>query len=138
MFILCQHQIDRSNLPIIKSTLDKFVKNTEKLYGPDTIRINIHQLLHLIDRDVESWGLLWTHNAFIYESMNGFFIKLIHGTKILPKAAIYALSCIQNFGLNNVNIKFKDNKVTEFYQKLQKETKRYLSNDDTKLKIEIV
>lgn len=58
MFILCQHQTEKVNLSVIKNTLNEFVIQTQQLYGKQTIRINIHQLLHIIDQDVEAWGLL--------------------------------------------------------------------------------
>ena len=95
MILLTQHQIHQDLLPLIENNLTKFVKETEELYGSIHIRINLHQQLHLIEKDIKLWGLLWTHNSFIYESMNGILVRFIHGTKAIPRAAMYALSCMQ-------------------------------------------
>jgi hypothetical protein len=123
MILLSQYKLAKSVLPSIKSSLEKFVSQMEILYGDKALKINIHQLLHLID-DINAWGLLWTHNSFIYESMNGFFIKMIHGTKSLPKAAIYALNCIQKSNIKEMNIQFKETEVMAFYNRLQQITTR--------------
>ena len=70
------------------------------------------------------WGPLWTHYSFIYESMNGVFISLIHGTQKVPKSAIYTLSYMQYNSLKSIHIEFKNPNVAALYNKLQENNKR--------------
>jgi hypothetical protein len=125
MLLLSYYELDRSFLPLIQSSLQEFVEETSNLYRDSFIRINIHQLLHLID-DIESWGLLWTHNSFIYESMNGILMKFIHGTQSVPKAAIHALNCLQQMKFKEFNISFREKEASILFQKFQKESFKYI------------
>ena len=120
MKMLSSYSIEKECLSSIRELLVEFVKETQKLYEEETIRINIHQLLHLIDRDVNNWGLLWTHNAFSYESMNGLFIKFIHGTQLVPKSAVHAFSCMQQLPLKESKMEFLNQESKELYNKLQR------------------
>jgi hypothetical protein len=95
------------------------VQETQELYGEKNIKINIHQLLHIIDRDVENWGLLWTHNAFVYESMNGFFTRFVHGTQLIPKSAIDSFSSMQQLPLLEKDIEFSSEQVEATFIKLR-------------------
>jgi hypothetical protein len=124
MVMLCQYNMAKTNLDTIHGALVQFVAETENLYGFNHIRINIHQLLHLIHEDVIYWGLLWTHNAFIYESMNGYFIKLIHGTQLVPKSAVHAINIMQQMSSREFNIKFINQEANTLFQKFQQNFKR--------------
>jgi hypothetical protein len=124
MIMLCQYKMPKKNLPIIHRTLTEFVAETGSLYGAEAIRINIHQLLHLTNEDVIFWGLLWTHNTFIYESMNGHFVKLIHGTQLVPKAAVHAINTMQQMTLKEFNIKFINKEANALFEKFQQNSKR--------------
>jgi hypothetical protein len=121
MTILSQYQIQREFLPIIQQSLEDFVRQTESLYGKRAMRINVHQLLHLYN-DILNWGLLWTHNSFSYESMNGVLARLIHGTKDFPKSAIQALVSLHQLPLKEFQIKFTTNEATILFAKLKKES----------------
>ena len=121
MQLLCQYNLDKMLLSPINEILDIFVQQTEQLYGSDNIKINVHQLLHLIESDVENWGLLWTHNSFIYESMNGVLSKFIHGTKLFPAAALHALSCVQQIALKEKHVQFTNEEALNLFRKFQKE-----------------
>jgi hypothetical protein len=123
MILLTQHEITKDILPLIHSSLEDFVKGVGELYRESSIRINIHQLLHLID-DVTSWGLLWTHNSFIYESMNGTLMKFIHGTQSVPKGAIYALSCLQQIKIKELHIDFQSKEALLLFENFQKNASR--------------
>ena len=90
---LSTYEYDKLN--DIDNILNKLIKEIPILYNKEIVRINIHQLSHLITSDIKVWGPLWTHSSFIYESMNGVFISLIHGTQKVPKSAIYTLSYMQ-------------------------------------------
>jgi hypothetical protein len=104
---------------LIKKVLEEFVEETEKLYGAQTIKINIHQLLHIIDRDVENWGLLWTHNAFPYESMNGLFTQFVHRSQIIPKAAVFAFRSMQQLPIQEEGTQFSNEDAQVAFQKLK-------------------
>jgi hypothetical protein len=121
MTILSQYEIERDCLQLIHQSLEKFVKQTEILYGKEVMRINIHQLLYL-HNDILNWGLLWTHNSFSYESMNGVFARLIHGTKSFPKAAIQTLSSLHQLSIKEIDIKFIDTEAVALYTKLKKDS----------------
>jgi hypothetical protein len=104
------------------SAFSDFVQSTEKLYGKEYIRINLHQMLHLVKANIELWGLLWTHSEFVFESMNGFLTQIIHGTQSIPTAAIHTLSCLQSLPLKEKNVHFTHKDAQLLFLKLQKET----------------
>ncbi len=126
MRLLSSYHVEKTYLPAVKELLIEFVKETQDLYGEETIRINIHQLLHLIDRDVSNWGLLWTHNAFPYESMNGFFTKFIHGSQLVPKSAVHAFACMQQLPLEESKIEFLNEEAEQLFKKLQRNKNKYV------------
>jgi hypothetical protein len=108
--------IEINQLPLIHQLLIEWVQVTEEIYGKSHILINIHQLLHLTD-DIKSWGPLWTHNAFCYESMNGVFSKLFHGTQLVPTAAIKSLISIQKLNFTNEYLTNYSQPVIDFFNK---------------------
>jgi hypothetical protein len=116
-FLSC-YSLKKAHLADLKQLLAIFVEQTEKLYGVQTLKINLHQLLHIIDRDVENWGLFWTHNAFIYESMNGLFTRFIHGTQHIPKAAIHTFSCMQQLPSQERQLEFSNLEAQSLFNKL--------------------
>lgn len=119
---LYRYKYDKLNE--IKKLLNSIVRDIPTLYSKEIVKINIHQLTHLIDCDIKLWGPIWTHNAFVYESMNGIFISHIHGTKKVPKSAINNLILLQNNPLKNIQIEFQNPNVTAFYEKLQSKKKQ--------------
>jgi hypothetical protein len=86
------------------------------------MRMNVHQLLHL-HKDVVSWGLLWTHNAFSFESMNGTLTRLMHGTQAVPKAAVSALVSLQKSTNRQLNHS-SNSEVAALFSKLKGESNR--------------
>ena len=119
---LSTYEYDKLN--DIDNILNKLIKEIPILYNKEIVRINIHQLSHLITSDIKVWGPLWTNFSFIYESMNGVFISLIHGTQKVPKSAIYTLSYMQYNPLKSIHIEFKNPNVAALYNKLQENNKR--------------
>ena len=109
----------------MKDLLDHFIKEIPTLYYDETVGINIHQLSHIIECDIKLWGPLWTHNSFIYESMNGVFTSLIHGTQKVPKSAISNLIQIQNDSSQQLDIQFKDSHAASLYESLQENQNKY-------------
>lgn len=118
MTLLSQYQLERKYLQTAKTALELFVQEVDSLYGSTEIKINIHQLLHL-EADIQSWGLLWTHNSFAFESMNGVLTRFMHGTKANPKSAIHALSCLQQMSDKEFNIQSHCGDVKLLISKLQ-------------------
>jgi CRISPR/Cas system-associated exonuclease Cas4 (RecB family) len=57
--------------------------------------------------------------------MNGVFNKFIQGTKLMPKAAIYALTCMQQLSIRETNVRFKSDEAQSLFDKLQKKKHRY-------------
>jgi len=57
--------------------------------------------------------------------MNGVFNKFIQGTKLMPKAAIYALTCMQQLFICETNVRFKCDEAQSLFDKLQKKKHRY-------------
>lgn len=57
-----------------------FVEEFQKLYGYQWLTLNQHQLIHLVDC-VRNTGPLFVNNCFIFEDLNGFIVKHIHGTQ---------------------------------------------------------
>lgn len=60
--------------------LHEFVAQTEILYSKAVMTFNVHLLLHLA-KSVRDWDPLWAHNAFAFESGNGYLLKVIHAAK---------------------------------------------------------
>ncbi|CAD6229384.1 GSCOCG00006565001-RA-CDS, partial [Cotesia congregata] len=60
--------------------LNKFVHDFETLYGLQNCSINVHSLLHLPEL-VRRIGPLWSTSCYVFEDLNGQFLKLIHGTR---------------------------------------------------------
>jgi len=104
---------------MIEGVINTIVGEIPVLYDKEVVRINIHQLTHLISSDIKLWGPLWTHSSFTFESMNGVLTSLIHGTQTVPKSAIYTLLYMQNDPFKNIQIKFKNHKAAALYQKFQ-------------------
>ncbi len=125
MWLLSQYKLTKSLLPDIKQSLNEFVQQTEVLYGKEQVRINVHQLLHIV-KDVKLWGLLWTHNSFIYESMNGILTKFIHGTKKVPTTAIASLFNMQQIWFKEISVTCSHLEVVTLMNKFQRTQKRYI------------
>ena len=66
---------------MIEGVINTIVGEIPVLYDKEVVRINIHQLTHLISNDIKLWGQLLTHSSFTFESINGVLTSLIHHTK---------------------------------------------------------
>lgn len=78
--ILLKDTISPVSLDHCDLVLTKFVQDFEDLYGLNNVSFNVHLCLHLT-KSVRSFGPLWAHSAFIYESFNGDLLKMIRGTQ---------------------------------------------------------
>jgi hypothetical protein len=79
-FILSKEGITKEELLVVESALLLFVENYQLLYGERFMTLNVHQLVHLTDC-VRHTGPLYVNNCFIFEDLNGFIVKHIHGTQ---------------------------------------------------------
>lgn len=80
IYLLSKENISESDLQIAEGALFLFVECFEKLYGLRYCTLNLHQLVHLIDC-VKQTGPLFVNNCYIFEDLNGFILRHIHGTQ---------------------------------------------------------
>lgn len=78
IFILSKEGISNQELESVEQALLLFVEQYQHLYGEQYLTLNQHQLVHLVDC-VRDTGPLYVNNCFIFEDLNGFIIKHIHG-----------------------------------------------------------
>lgn len=69
-----------SEIHLANKLLQKFVKQTQKLYLKVAMTSNVHLLIHLA-KIVHHWGPLWCHNAYSFESGNGYLLKVINAAR---------------------------------------------------------
>ena len=104
------HLQDHCNL-----VLSEFVRDFEVLYGLNNVSFNVHLCLHLTS-SVRSWGPLWCHSAFVFESFNGILLEMIKGTQGVPLqiCKTFALSrampmfCSKAIASRDCSIEYKD------------------------------
>ncbi|KAK0142850.1 hypothetical protein N1851_019214 [Merluccius polli] len=64
-------------------TLVYFVGGVQSLYGKEHMTFNVHSLLHL-SKTVVHWGPLWAHSTFMFEDFNGYLLKQVKSSGIIP------------------------------------------------------
>lgn len=74
--------------------LTKFVENFSELYSLRFLTMNCHQLPHITDC-VKSNGPLFDNNCFIFENLNSYILKHIHGPTGVKMQIINALIKMQ-------------------------------------------
>lgn len=80
IFILSKEGISFHEMQIADAALLLFIENVKELYGDRYLTLNMHQLVHLAEC-VKYTGPLYVNNCFIFEDLNGFIVKHIHGTQ---------------------------------------------------------
>lgn len=75
---LSKECITEHELASAERCLTKFVEIFSELYSLRFLTMNCHQLLHITDC-VKSNGPLFANNCFIFENLNGYILKHIHG-----------------------------------------------------------
>lgn len=80
IFLLSMESISPVNLATAEGALLLFVENYERLYEVRYATLNLHQLVHLVDC-VKHTGPVFVNNCFIFEDLNGYLLKHIHGTQ---------------------------------------------------------
>ncbi|KAL7866987.1 hypothetical protein AOLI_G00148010 [Acnodon oligacanthus] len=83
MFLLCKDIITTEDLKRCEKLVVDFVKQFETLYGKQNVSFNVHLCLHLPE-SVRSWGPMWAHSGYIFESFNEEILKMFHGTQCVP------------------------------------------------------
>lgn len=94
IFILSKEGISVQELHTADTALLLFVENFKDLYGERYLTLNIHQLVHLADC-VRYTGPLYVNNCFIFEDLNGFIVKQIHGTQGIETQITNIVSMLQ-------------------------------------------
>ena len=80
--ILSQKEIPRPQVQVARVSIEKFSSQVNKHYGCSMQSFNVHQSRHLV-ADVNRFGPMWTHSAFIYESKNHDVLQVLHGSNKL-------------------------------------------------------
>lgn len=73
-------EITTADLDNARNSLKSFVADFQRLYGLQSVTMNVHLLRHVTD-SVEKLGPLWSYSMFSFESMNGRLLKLANGTQ---------------------------------------------------------
>lgn len=79
---------------ICRKCLSKFVENLENMYSARYLTMNCHQLLHITDC-VRGNDPLFANNCFMFEHLNGYILKHIHGPTRVETHVINAITKMQ-------------------------------------------
>ena len=82
--LLNKNIVNENDLNRAEKALEKFVQDTETLYGQLYMRYNVHILLHAT-KYVRKYGALWAWSTFPFENFNGVMKTLFHGTQYIPQ-----------------------------------------------------
>jgi hypothetical protein len=94
IYVLSKETISETELQNAERCLFKFVENFPILYSARFMSMNIHQLLHITD-SVRANGPLFSNNCFIFEDLNGYILKNIHGSTGVEMQIINAITKMQ-------------------------------------------
>jgi hypothetical protein len=132
LHFFAQHEIETAEIAHTIQLILQFNLMTTELYSEQEFKINVHSLLHMIT-DVCNFGPCFTHNCFIYESMNGILLSFIHGKRANIDSAIKAVQLMQtiattSFSSSNDEVQnfFVQLTETEAYQDRSKRNKAIL------------
>jgi hypothetical protein len=131
IYTLSKEGITENELYMTETALSLFVENFSVLYGERYMTLNVHQLLHLTDC-VRHTGPLYVNNCFIFEDLNGFIVKQIHGTQGVETQLtdIIAMLRIPSTMYALYVDQYTDNNVIELYRELSDSiSARYRQND---------
>lgn len=79
VYFLLKAKIPQQEIDEAEKLLIRFVRQHEKLFGKESMVMNVHLLKHLTD-SVRDLGPLWCHSAFPFERNNGVLLKNVNGT----------------------------------------------------------
>ncbi|XP_045913156.1 uncharacterized protein LOC123975596 [Micropterus dolomieu] len=87
VYLLLQEEVSFEEVNKADEMLLEFVIRFQALFGETAMTSNVHLLTHLA-KSVKLLGTLRAHSAFVFESANGNLLKLVHGTKDVPKQIV--------------------------------------------------
>lgn len=87
IYLLLQEEVSFEEVNKADEMLLEFVIRFQALFGEAAMTSNVHLLTHLA-KSVKLLGPLWAHSAFVFEGANGSLLKLVHGTKDVPKQIV--------------------------------------------------
>lgn len=94
IYNLSKEGISKNELKNAEMCHFKFVENFENLYSARFLTMNCHQLLHITDC-VRANGPLFVNNCFVFEDLNGYVLKHIHGPTGVETQIINAITKMQ-------------------------------------------
>jgi len=104
LYIVCTNlfsKISEYDLNETERALQKFVFDTEKLYGPEYMKFNVHLLLH-IPKAVKFFGALWAWSAFPFESYNRILRDMIYNSQSILHQVCESYLRLQSIKYNNI------------------------------------
>lgn len=101
MHNLLSSKISEYDLNEAERALQKFVFDTERLYGPEYMKFNVHLLLH-IPKAVKFFGALWAWSAFPFESYNRILRDMIYNSQSVLHQVCKSYLRLQSIKYNNV------------------------------------
>lgn len=84
IYLLLQEEVSFEEVNKAEEMLLESVIRFQALFGEAAITSNAHLLTHPA-RSVKLLGPLMVHSALVFESANRRLLKLVHGTKDVPK-----------------------------------------------------
>lgn len=118
VYILLKSEITKNDMEEARMMLKRFSDDFERLYGTETITMNIHMLKHYVDSVLEC-GPLWSYAMFTFEKKLGNLKKNVtNATDALDSISFhYCLPQKQTHTINNVvratnKGKLKDSQIT--------------------------
>lgn len=105
--LLLNSKITLTDIHKAEYTINKFVQQTEILYGTEHLTFNTHLLLHM-PQYVRNWGAPWDSSAFMFEHGNGVLLKLFRGTQSVVNQIFKSYDCILKIKKDSVEI-FNEN-----------------------------
>lgn len=118
--LLCQDSISPEQIDVAEELLHSYVSDFQQLYGIRHLTLTFHQLLHL-PLIVRHLGNAWVYSCFFYESLNGEFARLVHGSR---HAALQICTTSSVFMNHSVRVNsMNDSDVKVFCLRLMHRTK---------------
>ncbi|XP_049269081.1 uncharacterized protein LOC119384784 [Rhipicephalus sanguineus] len=87
VYLLLKDAVVKEDVCKAMDGISSFVIRAQELYSEAAMTFNVHQLLHLPNSVLEL-GPLWSHSTFIFESGNGFLLRLISDANGVPKQVL--------------------------------------------------
>ncbi|XP_034245517.1 uncharacterized protein LOC117647730 [Thrips palmi] len=93
--LLCQDSTSLLELEEAEELLHSYVSDFADLYGIRYLTLTFHQLLHF-PLLVRHLGPMFVYSCFFYESLNGQFARLVHGSRHVALQIVSSCSILMN------------------------------------------